>query len=320
MPLRHVHDFRKDRQVTLREQLPSEDSAVVDALQIVSQLALGRRTVPDPGPFVPTRWGHLNVLGVIHRGDDTQYAARDDALGREVVLTLIGPLNGDAKRTEQLLQQMRHRTRVTHPNLAIVFGADYAQDRVGFWTERVDGRSLAEIVADGARYGISQACQTVLAVCGAVGALHTAGLANGGIAAAQVVESTDHCTVLLASVCSPVDADPSLPSCSREADVFDLGALLVLLLSGIQIQEPADPAALVDRLRQIRPDVRPSLTAVIARCLSPDPQRRFPSAVELEQAIRTAMTDSPVTAEWVIGFSVTALVMVLLLWYALVVH
>jgi hypothetical protein len=33
-----------------------------------------------------------------------------------------------------------------------------------------------------------------------------------------------------------------------------------------------------------------------------------------------AITEGPVTAEWVIGFVVTTLVILLLLWYALVPH
>ena len=247
--------------------------------------------------------------------------ARDDALGREVVLTLIGPLEGDAVRTEQLLQQARLRTRIVHPHLAAIYGADYAQDRVGYWAERVDGRLVADIVSSGGRYGVSQACEVVAAVSGAVAALHTAGLSNGGISPSHVIiDATDQRVVLLAAICVPAPGDTHRPPCTPETDVFDLGALLVYLLTGIAVERPVDPAALLDRLRQARADVRAPLVSVIGRCLSNDPERRFPDARDLEPAIRAAMIESPVTLEWAIGFAVTALVMLALLWYALVVH
>jgi eukaryotic-like serine/threonine-protein kinase len=299
-------------------QLNSEDVAIVDALRLVSRLAQVRRSSAAV-PFAPTRWGHLNVLGVSHRGSETQYAARDDTLGREVVLTLVGPLEGDAARTEELLQRARLRTRVSHPNLANVYGADYAQDRVGYWAEHVDGRSLVEIMASGGRYGVMQASQIVAAVCGAVGAVHAAGLSNGGVPPADVVESADGRIVLLASVCARLPGDSRLP-CTPETDIVDIGALLVFLLTGVPVDRSMAVGSVVDRLRHGRPDIRPRVVDVIERSLNPDAGRGFSNVAELERALRAAMTDSPVTAESVIGFVVTALVIVLLLWYALAVQ
>jgi hypothetical protein len=304
----------------LRDQLPSRDAAVVEALQAVSRLSLARRAPSEADSFAPSRWGHLNVLSVSRRGEETQFVARDDALGREVVLTLIGPLDGDAVRTEQLLQQARQRTRVSHPNLAAIYGADYAQDRVGYWAERVDGRSLAEIVSSGGRYGVSQACEVVAAIAGAVGALHAAGLSNGGVSPSQIVEAADGRIVLLATICVPAQEDSRRPPCTPETDLFDLGALLVYLLTGIAVERPVDPAALIERVRQARPDVRAPLVAAIERCVSSDAQRRFATTAALETAIRAATSERALTSEWVIGFVVTALVMLLLLWYALVMH
>lgn len=291
----------------VREQAPAGDAAVIDALEAVSRLA--RRPSSEPDPMALSRWGHLHIIGVSHRGDETRYAARDEALGREVVLTLVGPLHGDAAATEVLLDQARRRTRVTHPNLAEVFGADYSQDRVGYWAEHVDGRSLAEIVASGGRYSVTRACRIVETLCAAVGALHDAGLSNGGVFAAQVVETEPRGVVLSPSM--------GLRDGALETDIFDLGALLLFLLTGLPARRSDEPAALALRIRQSRPDLQPRVIAVIEQCLAGEPSRAFSSARDLANAIRTASTDAPVTAEWVIGFGVTALVMLLLLWYAL---
>jgi serine/threonine protein kinase len=305
----------------VRERLASENAGVVDALQAVSRLSLARRSPADSTLAVPSRWGHLNILGILPSGGATQYVARDDALGKEVVLTLIGPVHGDSQLTEQLLQQARLRTRLSHPQLAAVYGADYAQDRIGYWTELIEGRTVADIVSSGGRYGVSQACHVVATLSGAVGALHRAGLSNGGISAEQVIESTDQRIVLVPSICvPPLGEAASEPICTPDSDIFGLGALLLLLLTGISVQQPLEPAVLTERMRETRPDVRPSVVAVIQRCFSSDPQFRFSSTADLEHAIGMAITEGPVTAEWVIGFVVTTLVILLLLWYALVPH
>ena len=305
----------------VRERLASENAGAVDALQAVSRLTLARRSPSDSTLAVPSRWGHLNILGSLPTDGAAQYIARDDALGKPVILTLIGPVHGDAQLTERLLQQARLRTRISHPHLAAVYGADYAQDRIGYWSEHIDGRSVADIVSSGGRYGVSQACHVVATLSGAVGALHRAGLSNGGISAGQVIESADERIVLLPSICVQSLAEAgSPPTCTPEADILGLGSLLLLLLTGISVSQPPEPAVLSERVRESRPDVRPSVIAVIQKCFSSDPQFRFSSTADLERAIGMAITEGPVTAEWVIGFVVTTLVILLLLWYALIPH
>jgi hypothetical protein len=299
----------------LRQQVSAEDAAVLDALRGVRSLVSSRPTA-DPRLTAPHRWGHLTVLGVAGPGASPRYFARDENAGREVLLTLIGPLDGDAHRTNELLQRARRRASISHPNLASVYGADYSQDRVGFWAERLTGRSLEDIVAAGTTYGVIEACHIVAALCGAVAALHDADLANGGISPGDIFE-TPRGPVLQASL----STEPhSARGRAIERDLFDLGALLVLLLSGNMIREPVDPAAVVDRLKGRRPDVAPSVLSVIGRGLSPDVHQRYGTARQLEAAISDATRESPLTTEWVIGFSVTAAAVTVLLAYALLVQ
>ena len=298
---------------TVRGQVQPTDTAIIDALQVVSELAARRRADAIQQPFVPARWGHLTILGVAANGGHTRYVARDDALGREVILTLFGPLDGDVELTELLLRRARLRAHVSHPNLAALYGADYVHDRVGFWAEHVDGRSLAEVVASGGRFGVQRACEIVATVCDAVGAIHAAGIANGGVSADHIVETPDR-LVLLASVCA--DRGPLMaPSCSPEADVTALGRLLYFLLTGDSSQINLS-TTLVSELRQVRPDVSSPLVAVLINALSIDSHRRYPSAVELGRAIRAAASDRLGAIEWTIGVIATALVALMLLWYA----
>ena len=105
---------------------------------------------------------------------------------------------------------------------------------------------------------------------------------------------------------APTEASDGDGSHSTARDIFELSALLVLLLSGVEVQNPADPSAVVARIREVRPDARPPLLAVIERGISPDASLRYQTPADLVEALRTAMADSPVSSEWVIGFTVTA--------------
>jgi hypothetical protein len=308
----------------VRTQLPPEDAAVVNALQSVNRLATARRSLTNPQPVAFSRWGHLTILGSRQRGTRTDYAARDDALGREVILTLVGPLEGDEALTEQLLTNARLRTRVTHPNVARLYGADYVHDHVGYWVERVHGRSLAEIVASGGRFGAAHACEIVTEMCGAVAAVHDAGVADGAIVATNIVEAGDH-FVLLPSLCALVGTDAERPTnnrpdvtaaCSPAADVIGLANLLHFLLTGREVDAPIDSSALRDQLLQIRTDIREPIATVLTNALSADSRHRYGTAKALQQAISHASSDRLGATEWAIGFLVTTLVMLLLLWYA----
>jgi eukaryotic-like serine/threonine-protein kinase len=81
------------------------------------------------------------------------------------------------------------------------------------------------------------------------------------------------------------------------SDIWALGVVLYQLLTrrvpfesettaGIVLAIVADPPP---DLRTVRPDLPPALAAVVARCLEKDPSARYPSVVELADALRAAL-------------------------------
>lgn len=305
----------------LKRDLPPRDSRVADALEAISRLHATRHAHADSGPPALQRWGHLQILGALEPwGDEVRYSARDEGLGREVVLTLVGPLQGDAPRTEQMLEEARARTRVAHAGLAATYGADYAYDYVGFWSEHVNGTRLSETVRQGTTVSMDRAFDILTVMVGAVDALRGAGLGSGGVRPGQIVETAPGRPVLLTSMWRTPSVRAGNSSDAALADVSDLGALLVFVLGGGELRGTIDPSAVVARLRQQRPDVRASVWAVVERGISPDTAVRYQTPAAFLAALDAAMVDSAFSVEWIVGFAVTALVILSLLWYALPSH
>jgi hypothetical protein len=147
------------------------------------------------------------------------------------------------------------------------------------------------VASVGGRYSVSQACYVVATLGGAPGALHRAGLSNRRVARAGDRIGRHAYRAASLDFLRPFPEAASQPACSPDADLAGLGSLLLLLLAGVSVVQPLEPAALTERVAESRPDVKPSVIAVIQRCFSGDPQFRFSSTADLEGAIRVAITE-----------------------------
>ena len=77
------------------------------------------------------------------------------------------------------------------------------------------------------------------------------------------------------------------PHCITD-DIYSFGALLYLLVTGVEASHAPDPTALLARpVELLRPDVPPALQAIIERCLQPYPEKRYADMTELLAALRT---------------------------------
>ena len=268
---------------------------------------------------LPDMWGPLRLLERIGQGAfGDVYRAWDPRLDREVALKLlpVDPVSSNQLATS-IIEEGRLLARIRHPSVVTIYGAERIDDRVGLWMEYVDGRTLHQLVVeDGRRFSPSEVAALGQALCGAVAAVHAAGLLHRDIKAQNVMmaregrvalmdfgtghEQREGSEAVLAG--TPLYLAPEVLTGAMEptvqSDVYSVGVLLFFVLAGSYPVTGGDLVGLraaherEERrsLKAVRPDVPRRLRGVIERAIDPDPGRRYPSAAALATALGRVST------------------------------
>lgn len=277
---------------------------------------------PHSASDLPFRyWGDLELRARLATGGYSEvFRAWDPGVEREVALKLIRtdrPIA--AVDRERYLIEARRLARVRHPNVLVVYGADVHQERLGLWTELIEGETYEQLLKTRGPLAPSEGARVAVHVCRALAAVHAAGLVHRDVKAGNVMRERQGRTVLLDFGAGAESApDPSgkasLPeggtplimapellrgeTATPRSDLYAVGALLYRLLTGrypIETRSPAELLARASRgdwtpVRDLRPDASGVCVRVVEKALDPDPARRHASAGAMErdlQAIRT---------------------------------
>ena len=248
-------------------------------------------------PEVPFTWCGLSVVAHLAGGSSGEvYRAHDPRLDRIVALKLIPVLDEDPLTVVEAVQEGRLLAKVRHPNVVTVFGADQALGFAGVWMDLIEGRTLETELASRSPIAAREAIDIGLQVCGAVGAVHDAGVVHGDIKASNVMRAGDGRLVLMdfgaggergaldtaTLTGTPLYLAPELLAGGRAtpaSDIYAVGVLLFRALTGTfpvtghsvthlrQTHATGRPVP----LRSLRPDVPRALADAVDRGVAPDP-------------------------------------------------
>lgn len=226
-----------------------------------------------------------------------------DAGGRPVRITVVRPADPDA-----FMRRMGVVAAARHLDLPAVL--DIGQDGADVFvvTEDVRGDDAAALVARGP-LPVSVATLAAAEAAAGLAALHGHGAVHGGVEPETLVQTGDGTVKLtgagLAAAYLPPDLRPGAPAAGARylapeeiqgrpaepaSDVYRLGLVLYLLLTGSHVFDGADAATVarehldgVVQPPQFRnPEVPPALAQIVLRTLEKDPARRG-SAAQLQQ-------------------------------------
>jgi len=300
-------------------------SDLIAGAQLVERIARAHSELPPAASFssapplplphddgdVPTTWGPLTIVDRIGRGTfGDVYRARDPRLDRPVALKLLRRRD---RRESAVIEEGHLMARVRHSNIVTIYGAERINGRVGLWMEFVDGPTLEQELQTRGPFSPDEIVAIGLDLCGALAAVHRAGMLHRDLKAQNVMRDRDGRVLLTdfgagrdLSETGPADRElagtplylaPEVlagQSASAASDVYSLGVLLYHVATGtfpvrghsLRELEEKHARAMRTPVGTARRDVPAPLAAVIERATTPDPNQRFQSAEDLAAALR----------------------------------
>jgi serine/threonine-protein kinase len=250
------------------------------------------------------------------------YEAQDRRLQRPVAVKILPVGVADPQARARFEREARVAAGFHHPNAVTVF--DVGDDGTSPYIvmELIDGRSVAQVLAEQGRFARDPAVAIIDQVLAALAAAHAEGfvhrdvkpsnillaadgtvkLADFGIAKA-VLDATEGITRTGEMMGTPKYLSPEQVSgqaATPRSDLYSVGVVLYEMLAGVapfagetsvatavaHLQQP------VPSLAARRPDLDPGLVAVVERALEKDPADRFPDAGAMRSAL-VQHVDSP---------------------------
>ncbi|HBP22703.1 MAG TPA: hypothetical protein DEA08_33600 [Planctomycetes bacterium] len=281
----------------------------------------------------PNRLGPYVELAPLGKGGmGTVYTGRHEELGALRALKVLGSGAGERQQA-RFLREARTLARLRHKNLVTVHEAGVAEGLLYYAMDRIEGRSLAEVLAEG-RLDFTRARELALELCEGVAALHAAGVVHRDLKPDNVMVTPEGRPVVIdLGLALSVESDTRLTrtgalvgtvsymapeqvrdssSVDARADVYALGLILFELFSGASAAPAGETMPEVvssilhgerPRLREQDPALPAPLDELLARTLAPDPAQRpadadalWASLRELQGAAAEARAEQPVWA------------------------
>ena len=293
---------RKSRNDDVQDQTESLVGQVIDGYQILSVLGKGG-------------------MGVV-------YKARQASMDRIVALKMI--LSGRFATSEDVQRfytEAQAAGRTGHPNIVDVYEVDHCEGQHYFAMEYVEGTDLSEIAKQGP-LAPRRVAEYLKTISEAIHSAHESGVLHRDLKPANVlIDAKDRPRVTDFGLAKHVDDDSGLTasgaavgtpsymspeqakghhkSVSRRTDVYSLGAILYVLLTGkapfrsktsfLTIMDVinADPTAPIE----INRDANIDLQTICLKCLSKDPADRYETAGELADEFERFLTGQPILAK-----------------------
>ncbi|HEY5086677.1 MAG TPA: serine/threonine-protein kinase, partial [Gemmatimonadaceae bacterium] len=260
------------------------------------------------------------------------FVARDETLGRDIVVKVIAPENAEGLSAERFAREVKLAARLQQANIVPVHAAGTSGNLPYYTMPFVRGESLRARLVTGAAIGVPEAVNILRDVARALAYAHTEGvvhrdikpeniLLSGGAAvvtdfgiakalvASRTIDSGSITGITQAGVSlgTPAYMAPEQalgdPGTDQRADIYAWGVVAWELLGGahpfagrstMQALITAHVTEQPPSLSERRPAVPEALSALVMRCLEKNPENRPASATELLAAVESVNTSRDV--------------------------
>ncbi len=311
----------------------SGEHDVLDAAPPPGEHDLDALSGPAIGDAIDGRYVIERVIG---RGaSGTVFEASHQVIGKRLAIKTLHPqMATSTVAVQRLFREARISASLRHPNVIEVYDAGRDGDLYYLAMELLEGRPLSAYLAEGAPHSGAELARIFLAIMDGVAAVHGAGVVHRDLKPDNVFMIRDEEGALVPKVLdfgvsklyepgrqqltslgmtmgTPFYMAPEQVTDSREvdarADVYSLGVMLYEALGG---QVPYGGESLLEiftrslegrpaPLRELRPDVPPSLEALVARAMCANRGARYEDVRAMRAALAAVTFDGSDRAqEW----------------------
>ncbi|MDK2821086.1 MAG: eukaryotic-like serine/threonine-protein kinase [Clostridia bacterium] len=274
------------------------------------------------GKILEDRYEILRELG--SGGMAQVYQGQDQLLNRSVTIKILKEQYAEDKDFLARFQsEAQAVASLSHPNVVSIYDVGQEDGLHYLIMEYVEGRSLKDLITEKAPLPPGEAIEIALQICDALEHAHENGVVHRDIKPHNILitregrvkvtdfgiaQAVSEATLsynkgtLLGSVhyLSPEQARGGITG--PTADIYSLGIVLYEMLTGELPFEGDTPVSIAIKhiqetprsIREINPDIPPSLERVVMRTLEKDPERRYPKASDLRselQAIKNVLDE-----------------------------
>ncbi len=247
------------------------------------------------------------------------YLAWDLRHDRAVALKVLRSEEGPGVGKARFLREIQIAAHFSHPNILAVLDSGLidlpdGQSLPFYVMPFVEGRNLAERLADPPPVSVDEALCVAAEVASALQHAHRHGIVHRDIKPANILLQDGHAAVTDFGVAREFEASSialtsvgmaigtvqymspeqisAAPHLDGRADVYALGCVLFEMLAG-RAPYGGSPQEIcaghmtdaIPDLRQLVPDISPAIQQVVARAMAKDPGHRFATANDFGQAL-----------------------------------
>ena len=262
------------------------------------------------------------------------FVARDEALGRDVVVKIIAPENAEGLSAERFAREVKLAARLQQANIVPVLSAGTSGNLPYYTMPFVRGESLRARLTTGMPLPIAEAVSILRDVARALAYAHAEGVVHRDIKPENILLSGGAAVVTDFGIAKAIDASRTLesggttgitragtslgtpaymapeqalgdPITDFRADIYAWGVVAWELLGGahpftgkttVQAQIAAHVAEAPPQLRAQRHDTPESLARLVMQCLEKNPANRPGSAAELLASLESVNTSGETPA------------------------
>jgi formylglycine-generating enzyme required for sulfatase activity len=278
-----------------------------------------------PGPEdLPEDFGRYRILTRLGQGGmGSVYLAQDTQLDRRVALKVPHFTEEEPSSLERFRREAQLAARINHPNFCPVHDVGVFQGLDYFTMPIIEGTPLSSLVGPSKPWFPRDAAELLRKVALAVAQLHVCGIIHRDLKPSNIIIRSDGEPVLMdfglalpfeartrltstgeplgtPAYMPPEQARGELKRIGPPSDVYSLGVIFYEMITGrlpftgqmfslfAQILSAAPPAP-----SSLRPEVGIETDRLCARAMAKDPERRFPNAGALADALSSYLSSSP---------------------------